>query len=96
MFIPAGIADHHAQILHLLDVTCGQEDVPLSVSLEPDGYLLLVKGEGGVENHRVENSIPATVAWTGPTIHVEPTAETTIALSHLAVSVMGLFLSTFF
>ena len=81
MFIPAHIADNRTQILHLLNVTCGREDTSFATSPTPDGgYLLLVKCEGCAD---MKATCPE---WTGRTLKVEPTAETTIALSHVEVN----------
>jgi hypothetical protein len=81
MFIPARIAEHRRQIIQLLNVTCGREDVSVSSDLSnrDDGYLLMVRCGGGLDQ---TNECPL---WDGPSIQVEPTAETAIGLSHIQV-----------
>ena len=49
---------------------------------EEDGYLLLVKCEGATDGPQ---SCPL---WMGNQVRVEPTAETTIALSHIEVMLL--------
>lgn len=81
MFIPEKIVDNRQLILQLLNVTCGREDISRSHedSHKEEGYLLMVRCEGG-KDHKAECPI-----WTGNSVKVEPTAETTIALSHIEV-----------
>lgn len=67
--------------MQLLNVTCGREDLPTSAeSAGGEGYLLLVKCEACMDS---PSDCPQ---WTGPSKKVEPTAEATIALSHIEVS----------
>ncbi|XP_013387498.1 mitogen-activated protein kinase kinase kinase 4-like [Lingula anatina] len=76
MFIPHHISEDKEQILQLLNVTCGREDIHHSFPVgkeSHEGYLLLVRWETG------------TCGWEGTSVRVEPTAETTIALSHIEV-----------
>ncbi|CAC5409888.1 MAP3K4 [Mytilus coruscus] len=86
MFIPNKIINNQQLILQLLNVTCGRDDVSRSQDdpNKEDGYLLMVKCEGG-RDHKLECPI-----WVGNSVKVEPTAETTIALSH--IEVQGLLL----
>lgn len=81
MFIPERIAEHRRQIIQLLNVTCGREDVSVSSDLtnRDDGYLLMVRCGGGVDQSA------ECPLWNGQSIQVEPTAETAIGLSHLQV-----------
>ncbi|XP_045197016.1 mitogen-activated protein kinase kinase kinase 4-like isoform X2 [Mercenaria mercenaria] len=81
MFIPARIADHRRQIIQLLNVTCGREDVSVSsdMSNRDDGYLLMVRCGGGLDQSA------ECPLWNGQSIQVEPTAETAIGLSHIQV-----------
>ncbi|KAL4233273.1 Mitogen-activated protein kinase kinase kinase 4 [Mactra antiquata] len=82
MFIPSRIADQRRQIIQLLNVTCGREDVSVSntdLSSHDDGYLLMLRCGGG-SDHLQECPL-----WAGESICVEPTAETAIALSHIQV-----------
>ncbi|XP_064627504.1 mitogen-activated protein kinase kinase kinase 4-like [Lineus longissimus] len=74
MFIPNAILDDKPQIVQLLNTTCGHDAQQLSMAYrqEEHGYLLLVK----CDPHE---------RWEGGVIKVEPTAETTIALSHIQV-----------
>ena len=84
MFIPEWIIDQRRQILQLLNVTCGREDITVSTDLtsKNEGYLLMVRCSGGIDR---KWECPL---WTGKSIKVEPTAETVIALSHLQVIVI--------
>ena len=81
MFIPERIAEHRRQIIQLLNVICGREDISMNSDLgnKEEGYLVMVHCGGGSDN------TPACPVWDGPSIRVEPTAETTIALSHIQV-----------
>lgn len=79
MFVPNDISKDEKRILPLLNVTCGREDVSSSDVLSSDGYLLLVKCEGCVDRN------PSCPHWEGPTVRVAPTAEITVALSHIEV-----------
>lgn len=82
MFIPSSIAEQRRQIIQLLNVTCGREDVSVSTDLgnRDDGYLLMLRCGGG-SDHNQECPL-----WEGESIRVEPTAETAIALSHIQVN----------
>ena len=82
MFIPAHITQDRHQVLQLLNVTCGSEEVFTPPTLESAGYLLLVKCEGCADMQR------GCPLWTGGVLRVEPTADTTIALSHIEVSTL--------
>lgn len=73
MFIPQNIQDNLSLVLQLLNITCGREEVISSDANFSEGYLLLVRCEGTCPN------------WDGPVVKVAPTAETTIALSHIEV-----------
>lgn len=81
MFIPERILDQRRQILQLLNVTCGREDITVSTDFtsKDEGYLLMVSCSGGTDRK------PECPLWTGKSVKVEPTAETAIALSHLQV-----------
>ena len=81
MFIPEEITQKKQLILHLLNVTCGREDVsfPSDLGAKEEGYLLMVNWQGG-SGHSRECPV-----WQGPNVQVEPTAETAIALSHIEV-----------
>ncbi len=80
MFIPQSIVEHRDQILQLLNVTCGREDTSDTTPAGGEGYLLLVKWDEGCMD--MPNYSPV---WNGRNIKVAPTAETTIALSHIEV-----------
>ena len=82
LFIPERITDQRRQILQLLNVTCGREDITVSTDFtsKDEGYLLMVRCLSGIDK-KLECPL-----WTGKSIKVEPTAETAIALSHLQVS----------
>ena len=80
MFIPQSILDDRQQILQLLNVTCGREDTShTTTSGMNEGYLLLVNYDGFTDMQQKEP------VWMGERINVAPTAETTIALSHIEV-----------
>lgn len=81
MFVPQGIVGNTRLILQLLNVTSGRDDSshPTDLTTRDDGYLLLVCCEAG------KDRIPQCPRWTGQDVIVEPTAETTIALSHIQV-----------
>ena len=55
-------------------------DSPLFTG-DQEGYLLLVKCSGAVD---CKDQCPL---WKGQKVYVDPTAETTIALSHIEVKV---------
>ena len=80
-FVPFRISSDKKQILKLLNISCGREDSrhQVETSTSPEGYLLLVRCEGMKDMNEL------CPIWKGDTIHVEPNAETTIALSHIAV-----------
>jgi mitogen-activated protein kinase kinase kinase 4 len=73
MFIPNSIVDDKPLIVQLLNTTCGHDAQQLTEGREGNSYLLLVKCD-------------PCIRWEGGVIKVEPTAETTIALSHIEVS----------
>ena len=87
MFIPEQITDQRRQILQLLNVTCGREDITVSTEFasKDEGYLLMVRCLGGIDK-KLEYPL-----WTGKSVKVEPTAETAIALSHLQVGSVNPF-----
>ena len=91
MFIPARIAEHRRQIIQLLNVTCGREDVSVSSDLSnrDDGYLLMVRCGGGLDQ---STECPL---WNGQSIQVEPTAETAIGLSHIQVRFIYFYLTKY-
>ena len=73
------IKDRQDHILRLLDMHCGggQEGVGGAKEDSNPGYLLLMKCNFCDEKD---------LNWSGDTIHVKPTAETTISLSQIEVS----------
>ncbi len=73
---PGNIRDRHDHILQLLDMHCNSDGSSAKDGDVNTGYLVLL-------NH--ESSERASVAWGGDTIHVKPTAETTISLSQIEV-----------
>ncbi|RUS75685.1 hypothetical protein EGW08_016551 [Elysia chlorotica] len=82
MFVPGHVISDTRLILQLLKVTSGREDPSGLVGRDDAGYLLMLRCEGGTD-HLAECPI-----WQGKVVHVEPTADTAIALSH--IEVMGL------
>ncbi|CAH1799809.1 unnamed protein product [Owenia fusiformis] len=76
MFVPQHIKTDLSQIHQLLDMTRGREDLTSS-GVEQDGYLILVNLEGCTEKD--------VATWCGETLHIQPTAETSISLSHIEV-----------
>ncbi|CAG5116904.1 unnamed protein product [Candidula unifasciata] len=78
MFIPEKIISNKQLILQLLNVTSGREDMTETTNKE-EGYLLMLRCESGIDH------IKECPRWTGFVVHVEPTAETAIALSHIEV-----------
>lgn len=81
MFIPEKIISNKQLILQLLNVTSGREDLA-DTSNKEDGYLLMLRCESGTDH------VKECPRWTGFVVHVEPTAETAIALSHIEVCVV--------
>ncbi|XP_077977573.1 mitogen-activated protein kinase kinase kinase 4-like [Glandiceps talaboti] len=77
LFIPQFLKDNQIQILQLLDVTCGNEDVSDQGQDNTDGYLLLIKADSSVDG--------LSPVWDGDTVRVHPTVETTIALADVEV-----------
>lgn len=97
LFVPNSIAGTPERILALLNVMCGREDTASDVaSLDADtarvisqtveessrlGYLVLLPWDPS--KPRQQQLIGAS--WRGPTVHVTPSADTGIALSHIDV-----------
>ncbi|CAB4056133.1 MAP3K4 [Lepeophtheirus salmonis] len=80
IFVSGNIKKKREHILQLLDMHCGT-DLGFKEIYEC-GYVVLMKWTGSQE----------TFNWTGETINIKPTAETTISLSHIHVE--GLLLIT--
>lgn len=81
MFVPSDVALDKGQILQLLNMTCGREDLS-SFNTEHasyGGYLLVVKCDNS------QGDIVLGDRWQGPSADVAPTAGTTIALSYMQV-----------
>ncbi|KAK7107487.1 mitogen-activated protein kinase kinase kinase 4-like isoform X2 [Littorina saxatilis] len=80
MFVPQRIVGNTRLILQLLNVTSGRDDglCPVDIpNIREEGYLLLICCEAGADHE------PVCPRWDGQDVNVEPTAETTIALSHI-------------
>ncbi|XP_052834360.1 mitogen-activated protein kinase kinase kinase 4 isoform X4 [Octopus bimaculoides] len=80
IFIPERILKNQNLILQLLNVTCGKEDCYSHTDPTHDqdinrGYLLMLQCDNDVNKQ----------SWKGSTVHVDATAQTAIALSHIAV-----------
>ncbi|XP_071112541.1 mitogen-activated protein kinase kinase kinase 4-like [Haliotis cracherodii] len=86
MFIPHEIMCNTRLILQLLNVTCGREESTAKKWTDEDGqclvnegYLLMLRCEGGIDH------VSQCPLWEGEKVHMELTAETAIALSHIEV-----------
>ncbi|GAB1598853.1 mitogen-activated protein kinase kinase kinase 4-like isoform X1 [Argonauta hians] len=78
IFIPERILKNQNLILQLLNVTCGKEDCYVRTDHDRDinrGYLLMLQCDKDVNKQ----------SWKGSTVHVDASAQTAIALSHIAV-----------
>lgn len=71
MFVPSYMQGSESNIWHLVDLTCGGRSV--ESDFEICGYLLVIE------------SPERDISWTGITVVLEPTVETTISLSHVQV-----------
>lgn len=82
IFIPKRILSEKRLILQLLNVTCGKEDYsPQQESYSQydghdKGYLLMMQCDDEQDS----------LLWEEPIVPVDATAQTAIALSHIAVS----------
>ncbi|XP_005109668.1 mitogen-activated protein kinase kinase kinase 4 isoform X2 [Aplysia californica] len=81
MFVPSSIISNERLIYQLLNVTSGREGAT-ELTAKEEGYLLMMRCESGTDQ------VKECPRWPGQPVHVEPTAETAIALSH--IEVMGL------
>jgi hypothetical protein len=92
VFIPDTIASNPEQILQLLNVICGHDELSIpsdtvmqaSDSVEM-GYLLLVNNETNTGDDCEYSECERSV-WLGAEVKVDITVETAIALSHTKVS----------
>ena len=84
MFVPRKIISNERVIHLLLNVTSGKED-PNKQKSEEEGYLLMMRCEGGSDH------VKECPRWKGEVVYVELTAEKVIALSHIEVCSMIMY-----